>query len=303
MARYRETLRFAPSPNGLLHLGHAFSALLNQQMAEDLGGQFLLRIEDIDLGRARPEFETAIFEDLDWLGLTWPEPVVKQSARFDAYRSAIKELENLGLLYPAFMTRRQIRAAVAEKVERGENWPRDPDNAPHYPGPERAWPASKRAAEMASGRPYALRIDMERAVEGAPDLRWQETGASAAETEKELTVDPLAWGDVIIARSDIPASYHLSVVVDDGFQDISRIVRGTDLQQATSIHRLLQFLLGLPVPAYFHHRLIVDDGGEKLSKRFGSRSLRDIREAGLSPDDVLGILQPYLEKPEPGANA
>ena len=299
MPHHREILRFAPSPNGFLHLGHAFSALLNEQMADDLGGQFLLRIEDIDLGRARPEFEAAILEDLNWLGLTWPEPVLKQSARFDAYRSAIRELETLGLLYPAFMTRRQIRAAVAEKVERGEDWPRDPDNAPHYPGPERAWPASKRAAEMASGRSYALRIDMARAVEGAPDLFWQESGSSEAEPGEEITANPLAWGDVVIARSDIPASYHLSVVVDDGFQEISRIVRGTDLQQATSIHRLLQNLLGLPEPAYFHHRLIVDDGGEKLSKRFGSRSLRELRQDGYKPNDVLGMLQPYLEKPAP----
>ncbi len=303
MPVHPEILRFAPSPNGFLHLGHAFSALLNQQMAEDLGGQFLLRIEDIDLGRARSEFEAAIFDDLGWLGLSWPEPILKQRSRFDEYRAAIRELEKLGLLYPAFMTRRQIRAAVAERIGRGDDWPRDPDNAPHYPGPERDWPASKRKAEMESGRSYALRIDMARAVKGAPSLRWHETGTRATDESEALAADPLAWGDVIIARSDIPASYHLSVVVDDAFQDITRVVRGTDLQQATSIHRLLQNLLGLPEPAYFHHRLIIDGEGAKLSKRFGSRSLRDYRDAGLSPDDVMGLLKPYLENPGPGAEA
>lgn len=300
MTEQPETLRFAPSPNGLLHLGHAFSALLNQRMAEALGGRFLLRIEDIDLGRARKEFETAILDDLAWLGLTWVEPVLKQSARFEEYRAAITELQHLELLYPAFMTRRQIRAAIAEKTERGEDWLNDPDNVPHYPGPERDWPTWKRKAEIESGRPYALRIDIARAVEGAPPLFWRE--CEPFDSETELPADLLAWGDVIVARSDVPASYHLSVVVDDAFQNITRIVRGLDLQHATGIHRLLQHLLGMPEPVYFHHRLIVDDHGEKLSKRFASRSLRDLRAAGHSPADVVRMLQPYLEEPEATAD-
>lgn len=298
MPNHQDVLRFAPSPNGLLHLGHAFSALLNRQIATGLGGRFLLRIEDIDLGRARQEFEQAILDDLAWLGLTWEEPVLKQRDRFDEYRIAIGELQKLGLLYPAFLTRRQVRAAIAEKPGNGARWPRDPDNAPHYPGPERNWPEAKRKAEMESGRPYSLRIDMARAAEGITHLSWQETDPSDLAVRTEFAADPEAWGDVVIARSDVPASYHLSVVVDDAFQTISHIVRGKDLQQATGVHRLLQHLLGLPEPLYFHHRLIVDDGGAKLSKRFGSRSLQDFRKAGYSPDDVLAMLQPWLANPD-----
>ena len=281
----------------MLHLGHAYSALLNWRMAGQSDGRFLLRIEDIDLGRARPEFEAAIYNDLSWLGLNWEAPVLKQSERFDVYRTAMDKLDRLGLLYPAFMTRRQIRAAIAEKDERGETWPRDPDSAPHYPGPERDWTRSRRESEMASGRPYALRIDMARAAEGVPELTWREISPSKSETE--LTADPRAWGDVIIARSDVPASYHLCVVVDDAEQEVTHIVRGQDLQQATAIHRLLQHLLGLPEPNYFHHRLIVDESGEKLSKRFGSRSLEDFRNAGHTPGELLELLQVYFDEPEP----
>lgn len=294
----RDIFRFAPSPNGYLHVGHAFSALLNRQAADRSDGRFLLRIEDIDQGRARAEFETAIFRDLAWLGLGWEQPLLRQSDRFNAYREAIAELQRLGLLYPAFMTRRQIRTAIAEQPDAGKSWPRDPDNAPLYPGPERDWPEARRKAEMASGRRYALRIDMARAAAGLPRLTWSECNPADPAGIGHLPADPAAWGDVVIARSDIPASYHLSVVVDDAFQAITHVIRGADLAPSTSVHRALQHLLGLPAPRYFHHRLLRDEAGGKLSKRFGSRSLRDLRADGLSADEVRSMLQPFLAAPE-----
>ncbi len=290
----RHIYRFAPSPNGYLHLGHAFSALLNNSAARETNGRFLLRIEDIDLGRARPEFEAAIYEDLGWLGLAWEAPVMRQSERFDIYRSYIGELERLGLLYPAFMSRRQIQDALAVA---GDGWPRDPDNAPHYPGPERDWPEAKRRAEMASSRPYALRIDMARAIDGLPQLGWREKNPLDDAPPRLAEANLAAWGDVVIARSDCPASYHLCVVVDDAEQAVSHVIRGADLAASTAIHRLLQHLLGLPEPLYFHHRLIPDDSGAKLSKSAGSKSLHDLRAEGLAPADILQALEPFLRAP------
>lgn len=285
--------RFAPSPNGYLHLGHAFSALLNSEAARSTGGRFLLRIENIDLGRARPQFEAAIYEDLAWLGLAWETPVLRQSERFDIYREAIAELDSLGLLYPAFMSRREIREALAGA---GEAWPRDPDNTPHYPGPERDWPEAKRRTEMESGRPYALRIDMARATDGLPPLSWSEKSPFDDASPRRVAADLAAWGDAVIARPDCPASYHLCVVVDDVHQAVRHVVRGADLAASTAIHRLLQHLLGLPEPLYFHHRLVPDDG-EKLSKSAGSKSLRDLRAEGLAPADILRALDRYLRAP------
>jgi glutamyl-Q tRNA(Asp) synthetase len=285
--------RFAPSPNGWLHLGHAFSAMLNAEAARRTGSRFLLRIEDIDQGRARPEFEAAIYDDLAWLGLDWQTPVLRQSERFDVYRARIADLDKLGLLYPAFMTRRDIRAAIAGA---GDGWPRDPDGAPLYPGPERGWSDARRKVEMASGRPYALRLDMARALEDLPHLAWSETNPFAGTAATQVTTDPGVWGDVVIARSDCPAGYHLCVVVDDAHQAVSHVIRGIDLYPSTSVHRALQHLLGLPAPVYFHHRLVPDDSGEKLSKRIGSKSLRDLRADGLAPDDIRRALQPYLAR-------
>ena len=180
----RRVFRFAPSPNGYLHRGHAFSALLNQRAADATGGRFLLRIEDIDLTRARAEFEAAIFEDLAWLGLAWEEPVLRQSERFEAYRAALGELEKLGLLYPAFLSRTEIQAHLAEKRAAGGRWPRDPDGAPLYPGEERDWPAARRRQEIASGKPYALRLDMARALAGAASLSWREADPFGREARR-----------------------------------------------------------------------------------------------------------------------
>jgi glutamyl-Q tRNA(Asp) synthetase len=286
----RRVFRFAPSPNGYLHRGHAFSALLNSRAAEATGGRFLLRIEDIDVTRVRKEFEAAIFEDLAWLGLSWEEPVLFQRDRFSAYRVALAELERLGLLYPAFMSRAEIAAAISEAEESGGPWPRDPDGAPLYPGAERDWPQSMQRREMDSGRPYALRLDMRWALDKRDPLAWLEVDPLGIEPPSVHAADPAAWGDVILARREIPASYHLAVVVDDAFQHVTDVVRGLDLQPATAIHRLLQTLLGLPEPRYFHHRLILDATGQKLSKSRGSETIRARREAGESAEVLIAEL-------------
>ena len=282
--------RFAPSPNGYLHLGHAFSALLNADAAAATGGRLLLRIEDIDQTRARTEFEAAIFADLAWLGMTWEEPVLRQSDRFDAYRESLAELDRLGLIYPAFFSRGEIRAAITAFHKEGRNWTRDPDGTPHYPGTERDWPQTRRRDEMASGRPYALRLDMARACSGLADLTWRERDPFGVEPDVTVKADPAAWGDVILARKDTPASYHLAVTLDDAFQGITDIVRGLDLEPATGIHRLLQDLLGLPEPVYFHHRLILGEDGRKLSKSEGSAGLQNLRRSGVSPAEIRRLL-------------
>lgn len=282
--------RFAPSPNGYLHLGHALSALINFDAAQRHGGRFLLRIEDIDLSRARPEFEAAIFEDLGWLELDWEGPVLRQSERFAAYRAALDELDRLELIYPSFLTRSEIRALVAEAEKTGNAWPRDPDGAPLYPGPERNWPLSRRRAEMADGRDYALRLDIVRAVQGLPAFGWTEIDPLADWAPAAQDANPALWGDLVLARKDVPASYHLSVTVDDAFQGIGWVVRGLDLKPSTSVHRLLQQLLGLPEPAYFHHRLVRDEAGRKLSKSEGAAALRERRALGETPKAIRQLL-------------
>ncbi len=266
--------RFAPSPNGQLHLGHAYSALLNFDLARASGGRFLLRIEDIDASRCRPEFEAAIYEDLAWLGITWETPVRRQSEHLAAYGAALEKLTALGLVYPSFESRAEIARLVAEREASGP-WPRDPDGAPLYPGTAKSLSPGERARLTEQGRPYALRLDMDAACRLASGLTWSEQGRIAARPE--------AWGDVILARKETPTSYHLSVVVDDALQGVSEVVRGQDLFHATSVHRLLQALLGLPEPAYRHHRLIRDSEGRKLSKSTRATGLRDLREAGTSP--------------------
>jgi glutamyl-Q tRNA(Asp) synthetase len=275
--------RFAPSPNGYLHLGHALSALLNADAARASGGRMLLRIEDIDITRCRPEYETAIYEDLAWLGVTWEQPVRRQSEHFDGYRAALDRLDAMGLIYPSFESRAEIAALVTAR-ERHGIWPHDPDGAPLYPGAARSMPADERARRIAAGEPYALRLDMEKAVaQASVPLTWSESGDGAS---GEIAADPAAWGDVILARKDAPASYHLAVVVDDALQGVTDIVRGLDLFHATSVHRLLQALLGLPEPRCRHHRLILDDDGRKLSKSTAATGLRELRARGLTPSDI-----------------
>jgi len=269
-----EVTRFAPSPTGWLHLGHAYAALFAQEQAA--GGRFLIRLEDIDGTRARSQYEGAIFEDLAWLGLEWEVPVRRQSDHFADYRVALAKLEALGVLYPCFCTRREIQ----EEIARAGNAPQGPDG-PLYPGTCRNSDASERAQRMAAGESYALRLDVAKAagfVEG--ELEWTDRGRGVFKAQ------PAVFGDVVLARKDTPASYHLAVVVDDALQGITLVTRGEDLLEATHLHRLLQVLLGLPVPEWRHHRLITDERGKRLAKRDDARSLRSLREAGWTPERV-----------------
>ena len=281
--------RFAPSPNGHLHLGHAYSALLNFDSARRSGGRFLLRIEDIDAARCKPEFETAIYEDLGWLGIGWEEPVRRQSEHLSDYRDAVDELIAQGLVYPSFESRAEIARLVALR-EAEAPWPRDPDGTPLYPGTAKLLPADERARLLQSGAPYALRLDMAAACERAGDLGWIERGAGPDGETGTVVARPEAWGDVILARRETPTSYHLSVVVDDALQGVTEAVRGEDLFWSTSVHRLLQQLLGLPQPAYRHHRLVLDGEGRKLSKSTQATGLRELRAAGAAPTDVRRLL-------------
>ena len=282
---YTHVFRFAPSPNGYLHLGHAYSALLNYDMARETGGRLLLRIEDIDTPRSRPEYETAIYEDLEWLGISWQQPVRRQSEHFADYESALLKLNALALLYPSFESRSEIAALVAERDRYGR-WPRDPDGVPLYPGRARKLPAAERERRVDAGEPFALRLAMDAAVAQAGVLTWTETGSGPHGQTGTVTAAPQMWGDVIVARKEMPTSYHLAVTLDDALQGVSDVVRGQDLFWSTSIHRLLQALLGLPEPVYHHHRLILDAEGRKLSKSTQAKSLRDLRADGASAQDI-----------------
>jgi glutamyl-Q tRNA(Asp) synthetase len=277
--------RFAPSPNGYLHLGHAFSAMLNAGLARETGGRLLLRIEDIDPTRCRVEFEDAIYEDLAWLGLAWKRPVRRQSEHFACYRAALEKLVALGLVYPAFESRAEIASLVRDR-EREAPWPRDPDGAPLYPGTARGLGLEERAKLLQSGAPYALRLDMAAACRSVGKLSWAERGEGPGGEAGTVVADPAAWGDIIVARKETPTSYHLAVVVDDALQGVTEVVRGQDLFWATSVHRLLQALVGLPQPNYRHHHLIRDADGQKLSKSTKATGLRELRAAGATPADI-----------------
>jgi glutamyl-Q tRNA(Asp) synthetase len=277
--------RFAPSPNGYLHLGHAYSALLNFDLARKSGGRFLLRIEDIDATRCRPEFEAAIYEDLAWLGVAWEMPVRRQSEHFARYREAVEKLAGLGLVYPAFESRAEIARLVAQR-ETEASWPRDPDGAPLYPGAAKSLSQAERERLIAQGIPYALRLDMAGARARVKDLTWAEHGEGPGGETGVVTAQPEAWGDVILARKETPTSYHLSVVIDDALQGVTEVVRGRDLLWSTSVHLLLQQLLGIPQPVYRHHQLIEDASGQKLSKSTGATGLRELRRRGATPSDV-----------------
>lgn len=278
--------RFAPSPNGYLHLGHAYSALLNAKFAERLSGRLLLRIEDIDITRCREEFVAAIAEDLTWLGLRWEQPVRRQSEHFDDYRAAFAGLRRKGLVYPCFCSRKDLADAVRlGETETGTRWRRDPDGAPLYPGTCRHRPAGEVAMRLGRSEPHTWRIDMAAALLAAPDS----LAYTRIDWEGEASLQPVAparWGDAVVVRREIPTSYHLSVVVDDALQDITHVVRGEDLEAATDLHVLLQALLALPTPLYHHHALIRDEQGDKLAKSRLSKTLRELREQGISPSEV-----------------
>jgi glutamyl-Q tRNA(Asp) synthetase len=263
--------RFAPSPTGLLHLGHAFAAIT----ANDMGERFLLRIEDIDTSRCREEFVTAIFEDLRWLGLTWDEPVIRQTARGDAYRAAIAALDGLGLVYPCFCTRKEIADEIARAVEA----PHGPDG-PVYPGTCRGLSVEERGARIAAGVSHALRLDSAQAAARAGAMTFRDLNAGV------VTVQPTLFGDIVLARKEMPAAYHLAVVVDDAHQGVTLVTRGEDLFAATHVQRLLQTLLDLPEPEYAHHRLILDANGKKFSKRDHAVTLKSLRESSVTPAEI-----------------
>ena len=271
-------LRFAPSPNGRLHLGHACSALLNADLARRWGGRLLLRIEDIDPTRCRPEFEAGILEDLAWLGLSWETPVRRQSDHLSDYRRSADRLRARGLLYPCTCSRKEIAAAVAiREGETGRPWARDPDGAPLYPGTCRG--------RGAPNVPCAWRLDTEAALAAAPGPL--ETVHFDPDGREEVRpADPARWGDAVLVRKETPTSYHLAVVHDDAAQGVTHVVRGRDLEAATDLHVLLQRLLGLPTPRYHHHALVEDSSGEKLSKSLRSESLADLRARGVTAQEV-----------------
>jgi glutamyl-Q tRNA(Asp) synthetase len=273
----KPVLRFAPSPNGLLHLGHAYSALYSWHAATLLGGTVLLRIEDIDAERSKPEFTQAIFEDLHWLGLDWPEPVMQQSARLDIYAAAGNRLRDQGLLYPCFCSRSDIAAAATDT---------DPDGAPLYPGTCRHLDRGEQITRLERDDPVQFRLDTEGAIERTGMLTFTAVGPLVTDRPQVRYARPQRWGDVVLQRKGTPTSYHLSVVVDDAAQGVTHVTRGRDMEAATDIHVLLQMLLGLPSPIYNFHRLILDDAGKKLAKSRGSESLADLRTKGWTPQDV-----------------
>lgn len=282
----RPVFRFAPSPNGALHLGHALSALVTYDMARKMSACFLLRIEDIDLERCRPEFEAQMLDDLAWLGLTWEEPVRRQSEHFETYRQARDALNALGLLYPCFASRKEIAAHAILGLD-------DPDGAPLYPGLHKGLSPSEIERRKGSEEPFALRINMDKAIETAramsdTPLTFKELDPESGEAAT-ITANPARWGDAVITRKNVPTSYHLAVVVDDALQNITHVTRGRDLYAATDIHRLLQVLLGLPEPLYHHHSLLTDESGRKLSKSHDDKSLASLRAEGVSPQDIRAM--------------
>lgn len=268
--------RFAPSPTGYLHLGHVRSAWEGWRAAREASGRFLLRIEDIDRARCRPHFTDAILQDLAWLGLDWDGPVRRQSEHFADYHRALDRLDAAGLLYPCFCTRREIQAEIA----RAGGAPQGGDGGALYPGTCRHLGAAERATRRRSASGYALRLDVKAALERAGPLQWREDGEPVA-------ADPAALGDVVLARKEMPTSYHLAVTVDDALQGVTLVTRGADLFAATHIHRLLQALLGLPVPDYRHHKLLTDAAGRRLAKRDGAPTITAMREAGMTPEQVI----------------
>ena len=285
------TFRFAPSPNGELHLGHAYSALLNQRLASAAGGRLLLRIEDIDTTRCTPQFEAGVLADLKWLGLGWEKPVRRQSEHFAEYQAVLERLIREELVYPAFMSRGEIRAFITDSEKRGRGWPRDPDGVPLYPSADKALPVRERKRRIAENAPFAWRLDVGAAMARVgKDLSWAEFTDESLVATRAIEARPRDWGDVIVARRDVPTSYHLAVIMDDALQGVSHVVRGQDLFSATGVQRLLQEILGLPQPAYLHHRLILGPDGRKLSKSFSDTGLAALRDAGASADDVRRIV-------------
>jgi glutamyl-Q tRNA(Asp) synthetase len=280
MADNPPVTRFAPTPSGYLHLGHAYAALIAWEAARAGGGRFLLRLEDIDRGRCRPEFERGIFEDLAWLGLDFDGPPVRQSEHLPVYADALGHLERQGLVYPCFCTRRKIRAEIAHAGQA----PHGPAGEAIYPGICRTLHSEERDLRRRAGESFALRLDVSKALVLTGRLEWFDLRAGRTEARPELL------GDVVLARKDAPTSYHLAVTVDDGRQGVNLVTRGEDLFHATHVHRLLQALLDLPTPRYYHHNLIADSTGLRLAKRNRAVTLRTLRHSGRRPDDIWRMI-------------
>jgi len=285
--------RFAPSPTGYLHLGHALSAIVNYKLAQRFSGRFLVRIEDIDSGRIRESFVSAILEDLAWLGLDWEEPVWRQSQRFATYNDYCERLSAMGVLYPCFATRTQIVEAA-----RRASSPLDPDGAPVYPGLCRGLSKADIDKRRKASIPYALRLDMAKALliakkkQASTDITITHFSANGAQTKTKS--DPARWGDIVIARKDNGTSYHLASVIDDAAQEVTHVCRGKDLEASTDIHRLLQILLDLPPPFYHHHELLCDNNGRKLSKSAHDTALHELRKDGWTPNRIHRYLKNFL---------
>lgn len=271
--------RFAPSPTGELHLGHAYAALFAWRQCGEDPDRFRLRIENIDTDRSRPEFEATILEDLDWLGISWSVPAMRQSERGDAYRAALDRLDTAGLLYPCFCTRAEIRAEI-ETAGAAPHLVRNGPDGPLYPGTCRRLSAEERARRIAAGDAYALRLDMQAARATAGPLAWTDRARGRQRARPEI------FGDIVLARKDVSASYHLAVVLDDAAQGVTLVTRADDLLPATHVHRLLQALLDLPVPVWHHHPLLTDIAGKRFAKRDRSATLRTLRAAGTAPADI-----------------
>ena len=281
--------RFAPSPNGKLHLGHAFSAIVSERVAKKFNGKFLIRIEDIDIGRSSAKYEQSIFEDLNWLGLKYDKKIRKQSEHFSLYEVYLKKLRDLDLIYPCWASRTEIKKFINKKDIELNHWPIDPDGQYIYPGIYKGISPAKRSGLMLSGKDFSWRLDMEKAINFAEEKIKSEIFFSEIGLEPTglRRIEPHLFGDIIIARKDIPTSYHLSVIVDDSDQNITIITRGLDIYPSTSIHRLLQIILDLPEPKWFHHNLIRNNEGVKLSKSTESTSLESYRKKGFSKKNIV----------------
>lgn len=281
--------RFAPSPSGDLHLGHAYSAKLNYDFAKNNDGDFILRIEDIDHLRCKPEHEQSIFDDLSWLGLSWNEPIRKQSEHFSDYQNALNQLDAMGLLYPCFCTRKDIRAEIDESSRAPHMKPKLGPEGIIYPGICKKLSNDERQQKYDAAVPHAMRIDMNKALKLVNEkLYWTDL-----QTGQQLA-DPELLGDVVLARKDFPTSYHLSVVVDDHIQEITHVIRGQDLYYASHFHRLLQHLLGLKTVTYDHHPLLMTKDGNRLAKRDKSITLKSIRSKGVNPSELDYLIAEYL---------
>jgi len=280
----KPVFRFAPSPNGHLHLGHAYSALLNQKMAREVDGKLLLRIEDIDTQRCTAKLEAQMLRDLEWIGFEWDETPRRQSEHFEEYAQVLDKLAKLNLVYPSSLSRGEIKKLVQAKKDSGEDWPTDPDGSPLYPGKERDYDNTERLNLISSVKDYALRLNIKSARNRVPTgLSWTELNNA----QDEITnADPTIWGDIIIGRKGLPVSYFLCCTYDDGIQDISHVVRGKDLYHSTSIHVLLLEILGYQKPLFYHHDLILDDHGEKLSKSLKHTSLKELKASGVTANDI-----------------